>query len=117
MGRQHSPTTIAVLNLMHKRGSMNYLEIERGLGIANALNRISHLRADGYIKALPKERGQLKRYVLTAAGASVIGQHLQEQQSLSRSVMTFPVWTPPAFSCPRPGAMQAFLLPSRGFSA
>lgn len=116
MGRKISPTSISVLNLMHKRGSLNYLEIEQSLGIAHGLHRICHLRADGYIKALPKERGQLKRYTLTAAGASVIGQHLQEQKSLSRSVMTFPDWTPPAFSCPRPGAMRAFALPSRGVS-
>lgn len=117
MGRKHSHASISILNLMHERGSLNYLEIEQTLGIAHGLRRICSLQSDGYIKALPKEHGQLKRYVLTQAGARVIGQHLHEQKNLSRSVMPFPVWNPPAFSCQRPGAMRAFSLPSRGIGA
>lgn len=117
MGRHHSPTNIAILNLISERGSLNYLEIEHALGIAQGLHRIHKLREQGYIQAVPKDRGQLKRYSLTRQGAEVIGLHLQEQANLARpSVMDLPRYTPPAFVCARPGAMQAFSLPSRGIS-
>lgn len=119
MGRQHSLTTISILNLMRERGSLNYLEIEREvLGTqGQGLHRIHKLREQGYIQPLPKERGQLKRYGLTRQGAEVIGLHLQELARLARpSVMDLPRYTPPAFVCARAGAMQAFSLPSRGGS-
>lgn len=118
MGRKHSPTTIKILHLIRERGSLNYLEIEQALGIAQGLHRISTMRQDGYIQSLPKERGQLKRYGLTKQGAEVIGLHLQEQSKLARpGVMDLPRYTPPAFVCARAGAMDAFRIQSRGLGA
>lgn len=114
---KYSPTNTAIMNLLRERG-MNFLEIEQAFGIPDGLNRIDKLRRQGLIESLPKERGQLKRYHLTAQGAKAIGLHLQEQARLARpSVMDLPTYTPPAFVCARAGAMDAFTIRSRGMRA
>ena len=117
MGLNHSQKTISILSLMRERGSLNYLEIEREIsGVqGHGINIISKMRDKNYIKALPKERGQLKRYELTPKETKVLGLYVQEQKRLAwPSVMQQPSYIPPADVCARTGAMRAFSLPSRG---
>lgn len=117
MGIQHSTKTISILNLMRERGSLNYLEIEREIFGAQGqgINTINKMKEKNYIKALPKERGQLKRYELTPNGRNVLWLYVQDQKRLAwPTVMERPVYVPQADVCARAGAMLAFSLPSRG---
>lgn len=113
MGRQHSPQTLAALQFIEKNGSADYLEIERHIA-PGALARISALRQEGYIEALPKERGQLKRYAVTPAGAKLLRSRVTAPTK-RLTAFTMPVWVPPAHHIVRPGALDAFAIPSRGF--
>lgn len=74
------------------------------------------MKGKGYIKPIPKEPGQLKRYELTAQGAKLLRLYLKDQERLARpTVMDRPPYVPPSDVCARVGAMRAFSLPSRGF--
>lgn len=113
MGRPHSPQTLASLSFIAKQGSADYLEIERHIA-PGARARISALLQEGYIKALPKARGQLKRYAVTQAGSKLIRSEVTAPTK-RLSALTMPVWVPPAHHIARPGALDAFAIPSRGF--
>lgn len=120
MGIHHSQKTISIMSLMRERGSLNYLEIEREIFGAQGqgINTIKKMKEKNYIKALPKERGQLKRYELTPNGRNVLGLYVQDQKRQAwPTVMDRPVYVPPADVCARVGAMRAFSLPSRGARA
>jgi len=117
MAQHHTPTSIGVLNILRERGSANYLEIEHSLNMANVIDRIRSLRQHGYIEALPKERGQLKRYKLTTEGSRLIGLHIKQQSDSARNVMSLPKYVPQVCTPARAGAMRAFSIPSRGIKA
>lgn len=117
MSMPHGQKTISILSLMRERGSLNYLEVEREIAGAQArgITQLSKMKRSGYIQALPKEPGRLKRYGLTSQGEKLLRLYLKDQERLSRpSVMDRPAYVPPADVCARMGAMRAFSLPSRG---
>jgi hypothetical protein len=117
MSRPHQEISLAICSLIAKTGSVNYLELEYALRIANGVERLRSLRQHGYIKSLPKVRCELKRYALTTDGEKLIGQHLAEQHQINRNVMNFPKYVPSTLAPARNGAMDAFSISSRGIAA
>ena len=117
MGRQHTEISLAVCNLISKNGSVNYLELEYALGVANGIDRLASLRRNGYVKPLPKDRCELKRYALTSDGQSLVAKHYEDQKQSDRNVMAFPKYVPPVAVPSRRGAMDAFSISSRGIGS
>ena len=115
MSHPFGPKSLSVLHHLAKHGDKNRLELERELGMAQLSDHISKLRRGGHISSLAKERGELMRYQITSSGRGVIGAHVQRQESLRyRPLHELPPYVPPAEFTARPGAMDAYRLPSRG---
>lgn len=115
MSHPFGPKTLAVLNHLARKGHKSRFELERELGLAQLAMNINKLLRGGYVKPLPKQRGELVRYEITTAGAGVVGAHIQRQESLRyRPISEMPLYVPASQMSLRPGAMDAFALPSRG---
>lgn len=114
MSHPHGPKSIAVLNHLAKVGPKNRLEMEREWGMAQLAQHIEKLRRGAYVVSLPKDRGELVKYQITADGKKVIGAYIQKQESLRyRPISELPPYIPTE-SFVRAGAMLAYQLPSRG---
>lgn len=112
-----SPRRIAMLNLLHEKGPMNRLEIERALGMAQMDKEISRAKRSGFLVSCKKIRLEPVKYRLTHEGSQVVVLHLAKQNMLARpEVMDRPIYVPSEWAPARPGAMAAFSLPSRGFA-
>lgn len=115
MSHPFGPKTLAILNHLVRKGHKSRFELERELGLAQLATHINKLLRGGYIKRQPKERGELVRYEVTTSGAGVVGAYVQRQESLRyRPIGEMPTYVPKPFMSMRPGAMDAFALPSRG---
>ena len=116
MSHPFGPKSLAVLHHLAKHGDKNRLELERELGMAQLADHISKLRRGMNVVSLPKERGELMRYQITASGRGAIGAHIQRQESLRyRPLHELPVYVPKEAPV-RSGSMRAYQLPSRGMA-
>lgn len=112
-----SPRRIALLNLLHERGPMTCLEIERALGAPLMDKEIGKAKQAGQVASCKKVRLQPIKYRLTPEGFEVIRTYIAKQNALAKpAFMDLPPYVPPQWTPARPGAMAAFSLPSRGFS-
>lgn len=116
MSQPLGPKSLAVLHHLAKHGDKNRLELERELGMAQLADHIGKLRRGSHIVSLAKKPGELVRYKITNSGRGAIGAHIQRQESLRyRPLHELPVYVPKE-SHVRPGAMDAYQIPSRGIA-
>lgn len=113
-----TPRRVAMLNVLHQRGPMTCLEIERALGMPQMDKEVSRARGSGQIASMKKVRLEPVKYKLTHEGYEALTAHLARQNALARpAISQLPPYVPPRPAPVRAGSLDAFALPSRGIGA
>jgi hypothetical protein len=100
----------SVLYSLHHFGPANYLELELRLRKPGLYKVVIYLQQSQLIQGQAKKRDRLRVYEITDAGKKAIGVLNNVPQP--RSTQRRPDYVPPAQSYMRPGAMDAFMIPS-----
>lgn len=100
----------AVLHQLHAVGPATYLDLEYRLNRPGLDRVVKYLRQNDFIQGQPKKAGRLRVYEITDTGRKAIGllDNLPEPTSMHRR----PDYVPPAPGYTRPGALDAFMIPS-----
>lgn len=105
----------AVLACLRKHGPMNYLDVERELGMAGARHVLRYMQKLGLAESIPKARNELIKFNLTADGLKLINE-LRPDEAMKATGRTVREFVPLVVKEPpvRPGSMRAYELPSLG---
>lgn len=102
------------LQHMAAHGPASYLDLEYKLGIFGMHRVVTYLQQHQMIVGLPKtSRGVPRKYEITQRGRRAIGlESIDPAQPKRIAVTERPMWTPNPALPSRPGAMQAYTIPS-----
>lgn len=106
----------AVLYSLHQSGPATYLDLERRLSRPKLHYVVNYLQKAAFIVGQPKKRDRLRVYEITTLGLKAMGLIEDEPQPNPKPALVpvyhRPVYVPPAPILMRPGAMDAFMIPS-----
>ena len=104
----------AVLYSLHHAGPATYLDLELRLSRPNLHRVVNYLQKNDFIVGQPKKRDRLRVYEISVNGLKAMGLSEDEPQAKPALITVYhrPVYVPPAPILMRPGAMDAFMIPS-----